>query len=117
MDILLQNTCQSILLILGFKDKAEYPSIYRIDERDWGYPKGYRQSIKTLQYYEIKRRNHALLPEDYLPDLLAEITANNYQMIIYIVLSVTGGMPEMVFEYVLKRMELIHKRSHHQPGY
>ena len=36
------------------KDKAEYFTLYRINENT-RYPKGYRQSTKALPYYEIRK--------------------------------------------------------------
>lgn len=47
---------------LGFQnDKAEYFTLYRIDENT-RYPKGYRQSTKALPYYEIRKRNLPACP-------------------------------------------------------
>ena len=41
-----------------------------------------------------------ILMHQYLPDLPAQMTSKQLWTIIYIIMVVTGGMPEMVFEYI-----------------
>ena len=103
MGLLLQNICQSISLILGFKKTKQSILPYIELMKRLGILESTDNPLKP--YNIVKSKEEIMqLTKDYLPDLSSRnYRKTDYRMIIYMVAVMTGGMPEMVFEYILKQ--------------
>ena len=118
-----ENTMIAIVMKLIAEDERGFTSAKYLSEHitDLGFKKT-KQSIlpyielmkelgilestdNPLKPYNIVKTKEAIeqLVKDYLPDISTEITAKQLSDDIYMVLVMTGGMPEMVFEYILKK--------------